>query len=251
MRGVASRPLWELACQRCDPAVAIARQARSCRMRGVASRPLWELACQRCDPAFAIERQARSYRVRGVASRPCGSWLASDAPRRLPSRGKLAPTECGVLLAAPVGAGLPAMRPGGCHREASSLLQNSGCCLQALWELACQRCDPAVAIARQARCYRMRGVASSPLWELACQRFAPAFAIARQARSCRMRCVASRPCGSWLASDSPRRLPSRGKLAPTEFGVLLAGPVGAGLPAMRPGGCHREASSLLQNAGCC
>ena len=83
------------------------------------------------------------------------------------------------------------MHPGGCHREASSLLQNAGCCLQALWELACQRCAPAVAIARQARSYRMRGVASSPLWELACQRCTPAFAIARQARSYRVRGVAS------------------------------------------------------------
>ena len=179
---------------------------------------LWELACQGWDSANAIARQARSYRVRGVACRSCGSWLASDGIQRMPSRDKLAPTECGVSLADPVGAGLPGMGFSECHREASSLLQSTGRRLQILWELACQRWNPANAIARQARSCRARGVACSS-------------------------------CGSWLASDGIQRLPSRGKLAPAECGASLADPVGAGLPAMGFSGCHREASSLLQSAG--
>ena len=155
----------------------------------------------------------------GVACRPCGSWLASDAIQRLPSRGKLAPAECGVSLADPVRAGLPAMGFSGCHREASSLLQSAGCRLQILWELACQRWNPANAIARQARSYRV--------WVVACS-----------------------SCGSWLARDGIQRLPSQGKLAPAECGASLADPVGAGLPGMGFSECHREASSLLQSVGC-
>ena len=133
---------------------------------------LWELACQRWDSAVAIARQARSYRVRGVACRSCGSWLASDGIQRMPSRGKLAPAECGVSLVAPVGAGLPGMGSSGCHRKASSLLQSAGRRLQILWELACQRWDSAVAIARQAHSgfnvrrrplrYELHHVASTP-----------------------------------------------------------------------------------------
>ena len=137
----------------------------------------------------------------------------------MPSRGKLAPAECGVSLADPVRAGLPAMGFSGCHRETSSLLQSAGCRLQILWELACQRWNPANA-------------------------------IARQARSCRVRGVACRSCESWLAWDGIQRMPSRGKLAPAECGVSLVAPVGAGLPAMGFSGCHRKASLLLQSAGC-
>ena len=118
-----------------------------------------ELACQRWNPAVAIARQARSCRVRGVACSSCGSWLASDGIQRMPSRGKLAPTKCGVSLVAPVGAGLPGMGSSGCHRKASSLLQSAGRRLQILWELACQGWDSANAIARQARSYKVRGVA--------------------------------------------------------------------------------------------
>ncbi len=136
----------------------------------------------------------------------------------MPSRDKLAPAECGVSPVAPVGAGLPAMESSECHREASSLLQSTGRRLQILWELACQRWNPANAIARQARSYKVRG-------------------------------VACRSCGSWLASDGIQRMPSRDKLAPAERGVSLADPVGAGLPAMGFSGCHRETSSLLQSAG--
>ena len=143
---------------------------------------------------------------------------ASDGIQRMTSRDKLAPAECGASLADPVGAGLPAMEFSECHREASSLLQSTGRRLQILWELACQRWNPANAIARQARSYKVRG-------------------------------VACRSCGSWLASDGIQRMPSRGKLAPTKCGVSLVAPVGAGLPAMGFSECHRETSSLLQSAG--
>ena len=275
---------------------------------------LWELACQRWNPANAIASQARSYKVRGVACRSCGSWLARDGILRMPSRGKLAPTKYGVSLADPVGAGLPAMGFSECHRETSSLLQSAGCRLQTRWELTCQRWSSAVAIARQARSCRVRGVAcrSCESWlasdgiqrmpsrdklaptecgasladpvgaglpamefsgchretssrlqsagcrlqirrELACQRWNPAVAIARQARSCRVRGVRGVACrsgGSWLARDGIQRMPSRGKLAPAECGVSLVAPVGAGLPAMGFSGCHRKASLLLQSAGC-
>ena len=183
-------------------------QSTGCRLQ-----ILWELACQGWDSADAIARQARSYKVRGVACSSCGSWLASDGIQRMPSRGKLAPTKCGVSLVAPVGAGLPGMGFSECHREASSLLQSTGCRLQIRWELACQGWDSANAIARQARACRVRGVACSS-------------------------------CGSWLASDGIQRLPSRGKLAPAECGVSLVAPVGAGLPAMGFSGCHREANSF-------
>ena len=164
--------LWELACQGWDSANAIARQARSYRVRGCRLQILWELACQRWDSAVAIARQARSCRVRGVACRPCESWLAWDGIQRMPSRGKLAPAECGVSLVAPVGAGLPGMGFSECHREASSLLQSTRCRLQILWELACQRWDSANAIARQTHSgfnvqlrplrYELHHVASTP-----------------------------------------------------------------------------------------
>ncbi len=198
----------------------------------------------------------------------------------MPSQGKLAPAECRASLADPVGAGLPAMKSSECHRETSSLLQSAGRRLQILWELACQRWNPANAIARQARSYKVRGVAcrSGGSWlasdgiqrmpsqgklvpaecgaSLAdpvgagCQRWDSANAIARQARSYRVWVVACSSCGSWLASDGIQRLPSRGKLAPAEYGASLEDSVGAGLPAMGFSECHRETSSLLQSAGC-
>ena len=210
----------------------------------------WELACQRWNPANAIARQARSYKVRGVACSSCGSWLASDGILRMPSRGKLAPAEYGVSLADPVGAGLPAMGFSECHREASSLLQSAGRRLQtpvgdglpAMESSECHR--EASSLLQSAGC-RLQ-----ILWELACQRWNSADAIARQARAYRVRGVACRSGGSWLASDGTQRLPSRGKLAPAECGVSPVAPVGAGLPAMESSECHREASSLLQSAGC-
>ena len=211
---------------------------------------LWELACQRWNPANAIARQARSCRVQGVACRSCGSWLASDEIQRMPSRDKLAPTECGASLADPVGAGLPAMGFSECHRETSSLLQSAGRRLQILWELACQRWDSADAIARQARSCRVRGVACS-----SCGSWLASDGIQRMPSRGKLapaECGASLAdaCGSWLASDGIQRMPSRDKLAPAECGVSLVAPVGAGLPGMGFSECHRETSSLLQSAGC-